>query len=101
MLRALYAAASPDGPEHFGVVFDKLASLWRTDPGVDFSRLERLTAPTLVLLGDRDMISLEHAAAMQRALPEVQVGVVPGATHGLPMEKPELTNRLLLDFLAG
>ena len=101
MLRALYAAASPDGPEHFDVVFDKCAAMWRTDPGVAYARLERVTAPTLVLLGDRDMISLEHAAAMQRALPDVQVGVVPGATHGLPMEKPELTNRLLLDFLAG
>jgi pimeloyl-ACP methyl ester carboxylesterase len=101
MLRALYAAASPDGPEHFDVVFAKLASLWRTDPGIGFAQLEQVTAPTLVLLGDRDLISLEHAAAMQRALPEVQVGVVPGATHGLPMEKPELTNRLVLDFLAG
>ena len=101
MLRALHAAVSPDGPEHFDVVFDKLASLWRTDPGIGFAQLERLAAPTLVLLGDRDMISLEHAAAIQRALPAVQVGVVPGATHGLPMEKPELTNRLLLDFLAG
>jgi pimeloyl-ACP methyl ester carboxylesterase len=101
MLRELYAAASPDGPEHFDVVFEKTAAMWRADPGVDFARLERLTAPTLVLLGDRDMISLEHAAAMQRALPDAQVGVVPGATHGLPMEKPELTNRLLLEFLAG
>jgi pimeloyl-ACP methyl ester carboxylesterase len=101
MLRALYASVSPDGPEHFDVVFDKLASLWRTDPGIGFAQLERVTAPTLVLFGDRDMISLEHAAAMQRALPDVQVGVVPGASHGLPMEKPEVTNRLLLDFLAA
>jgi pimeloyl-ACP methyl ester carboxylesterase len=101
MLRGLYAASSPDGPEHFGVVFDKCAAMWRTDPGIDFARLEQVTSPTLVLFGDRDMISLEHAAAMQRALPAVHVGVVPGATHLLLMEKPELTNRLLLDFLAG
>jgi pimeloyl-ACP methyl ester carboxylesterase len=101
MLRQLYAAASPDGPEHFDVVFDKLAELWRSDPGIDFAQLERVTAPTLVLLGDRDMVSLEHAAAMQRALPVAQLGVVPGATHGLPMEKPQLTNRLVLDFLAA
>ena len=101
MLRALYAAASPDGPEHFDVVFGKCAAMWRTDPGIAFAQLEQLTAPTLLLCGDRDMVSLEHAAAMQRALPDVQVGVVPGATHGLPMEKPELTNRLLLEFLAG
>lgn len=99
MLRELYAAASPDGPEHFDVVFDKLAALWRADPGVEFTRLEHVAMPTLVLLGDRDLISLEHAAAMRRALPDAQVGVVPGATHGLPLEKPEVTSRLVLDFL--
>src|SRR5215207_9695810 len=53
MLRQLYAAASPDGPEHFDVVFDKLAALWRRDPGIDFAQLEGVTAPALVLLGDR------------------------------------------------
>jgi hypothetical protein len=37
---------------------------------------------------------------MWRALPDAQLAVVPGTTHALPMEKPELTNRLILDFLA-
>lgn len=99
MLRQLYAAASPDGPQHFDVVFDKLAALWRTDPGIEFTQLEQVAIPTLVLLGDEDLISLEHAAAIRRALPSGHVGVVPGATHGLPMEKPEMTSRLVLDFL--
>jgi pimeloyl-ACP methyl ester carboxylesterase len=100
MLRQLHAAASPDGPEHFEVVAQKLAALWRAGPDIPFAQLERVTAPTLVLLGDQDMISPEHAAAMQRALPVAQLGIVPGSSHGLPMEKPELTNRLVLDFLA-
>ncbi len=99
MLRQLYTAASPDGPEHFDVVFEKLAALWRADPGVAFTQLAQVAMPALVLLGDRDLISLEHAAAMRRALPDAQVGVVPGATHGLPMEKPGLTSRLVLEFL--
>ena len=77
------------------------AALWRADPGIDFARLSDVQASALVLLGDRDAVSLEHAAALQRALPGAQLGVVPGATHGLPIEKPELTNRLMLDFLAA
>jgi hypothetical protein len=40
MLRALYAAVSPDGPEHFDVVFDKIACVWRADPGIDFAQLD-------------------------------------------------------------
>ncbi|MEU4294576.1 alpha/beta fold hydrolase [Kribbella sp. NPDC026596] len=35
-----------------------------------------------------------------RAIPDAQVAVVPGTSHGLPLEKPGLVNGLLLDFLA-
>jgi hypothetical protein len=45
-------------------------------------------------------VPIEHAVAMQRALPDSQLAVVPGTSHALPMEKPDLANRLLLDFLA-
>ena len=45
-------------------------------------------------------LSIEHAAAMQRALRRSQLAVVPGTSHAVPMEKPELVNRLILDFLA-
>jgi pimeloyl-ACP methyl ester carboxylesterase len=95
----LYAAVSPDGPEHYRVVFDKLTDLWRRDPGIDLSRLAHVAAPTLVLLGDDDMPTNEHAVAISEALPQSQLAIVPGASHALPMERPELTNRLLLDFL--
>jgi pimeloyl-ACP methyl ester carboxylesterase len=100
MLVQMYAAVSPDGPDHFAVVFEKLVSLWKADPGIDLSALARVSAPTLVLLGDDDILTIEHAAAIQRALPDSQLAVVPGASHALPMEKPELVNRLILDFLA-
>ena len=95
-----YAAMSPDGPEHFGVVFEKSVALWRSDPGIAVDELAGVAAPTLVLLGDDDVVTIEHAAAMQRALPDGQLAVVPGTSHALPMEKPGLVNRLILDFLA-
>lgn len=41
----------------------------------------------------------EHAIAMYRAIPNAELAVIPGASHMAPMEKPELVNRLLLDFL--
>ena len=100
MFRQMYAAVSPDGPEHFGVVFAKLLPLWRGDPGIALDALAEVTAPTLVLAGDDDVLTIEHAAAVARALPDAQLAIVPGASHALPMEKPEVVNRLLLDFLA-
>jgi pimeloyl-ACP methyl ester carboxylesterase len=99
-LKQAYEALSPDGPDHLGAVLDKLLALWNTDPAFPLSDLERVVAPALVLTGDDDaMLSIEHAAAMQHALPDSQLAVVPGTSHAVPMEKPELVNRLILDFL--
>jgi pimeloyl-ACP methyl ester carboxylesterase len=69
---------------------------------VPLDRLGDVQSPTLVLIGDDDCVTPEHAAAMVRALPAgSQLGVVPGTSHGLPFEKPALVNRLVLDFLSG
>ena len=100
-LRELYANVSPDGPDHFDVVFDKLSATWKTEPSFDLAELERLAMPTLVMLGDRDVVTVEHAAAVQRAIPDAQLAVVPGASHGFPMETPELVSRPVVAFLSG
>ena len=101
-LTAAYEALSPDGPSHLDVVLEKLLALWNTDPAFPLSDLERVAAPALVLAADGDVtLSIEHAAAMARALPDAQLAVVPGTSHAVPMEKPELVNRLILDFLAA
>jgi pimeloyl-ACP methyl ester carboxylesterase len=99
-LRELYANVSPDGPEHFDVVFEKLSATWKTEPSFELSELERLAMPTLVMIGDRDLVTVEHAAAMQRAIRDAQLAVVPGASHGFPMETPELASRPVIAFLS-
>jgi len=70
-----------------------------TQPNITVEQLGRISAPTLVLAGDDDMISLEHTSALFRATPNSELAVVPGTSHTLPMEKPDLVNRLVLDFL--
>jgi pimeloyl-ACP methyl ester carboxylesterase len=99
MLEQLYAATSPDGPEHFDVVAEKLFALYRVEPDIALGELAGVAAPTLVMIGDDDLCTVEHAEALRRALPDARLAVVPGATHGLPMEKPELTGAIVLDFL--
>lgn len=42
MLRELYGAVSPDGPEHFDEVFAKLIPTWQSEPVADLSELEQL-----------------------------------------------------------
>ena len=99
VFRTSYEAASPDGPGHWPVVFAKFQQMISTQPNITVEQLGRITAPTLVLAGDDDMITLEHTSALFRAIPNSELAVVPGTSHALPMEKPELVNRLILDFL--
>jgi Predicted hydrolases or acyltransferases (alpha/beta hydrolase superfamily) len=68
MFRQMYDTLSPDGPEHFPVFFGKLKPNWLS-PGVPLSRLGDVQSPTLVLIGDDDCVTPEHAAAMVRELP--------------------------------
>ncbi len=97
--RAIYDVVSPDGPDHWPIVFSKLATTWQSGPRIPLTDLAGVRARTLVLVGDDDLVTLEHTIALYRAIPDAELAVVPGASHLAPMEKPDLVNRLLLDFL--
>ncbi|MFG2679685.1 alpha/beta fold hydrolase [Streptomyces sp. NPDC048392] len=98
--RELYEAVSPDGPEHWPVAAAKVLDMWRTQPALTTDELARVRAPTLVMVGDDDLVTLEHTSALYRAVPGAQLAVVPGASHLVPLEKSALVNRLILDHLA-
>jgi pimeloyl-ACP methyl ester carboxylesterase len=99
-LRAEYDVVSPDGPDHFPVVYAKLLELVQTEPELELAELAAVTAPTLVLQGDRDEVTVEHSLAVVAAMPDARLAVLPG-THALPIERPEVVNPLLISFLGG
>jgi pimeloyl-ACP methyl ester carboxylesterase len=99
MFRAMYEAASPDGPEHWPIVVGKMVEMYRAEPNIPIEDLGRIRAPTLVLVGDDDFMTLEHTVELYRAIPNSELAVVPGTSHAHFMEKPSLVNRLVLDFL--
>ena len=99
MFRSMYEAASPDGAEHWPVVVGKMAEMLRTEPDIPIEDLGSISAPTLVLVGDDDFVSLEHTIELYRAIPNSELAVVPGTSHAHFMEKPSLINRIVLDFL--
>ena len=100
MFEALYAQASPDGPEHFAEVWKKVRAMW-AEPFDWRAHVERIAAPTLVIVGDDDYITVAHAEEFSRLVEHGELAVVPGASHLVPMEKPDLFNQLVLDFLAN
>jgi pimeloyl-ACP methyl ester carboxylesterase len=99
MLVRRYDEASPDGPAHFPVVFEKTKRLWLTEPDIQKDDLGKITAPTLVMAGDRDAIIPEHTLELFKSIKGAQLSVIPGATHFLLSEKPATANRVILEFL--
>ena len=64
------------------------------------SALSAIKSPTLVLWGDWDRsYSWPQPEALWKNIPDSSLAVVPGCAHNVHMEKPDLFNRLVGDFL--
>jgi len=94
-----YGAVSPDGPEHFPVVAEKLHRMHVEEPALTPADLARIPTLTLVMVAESDEMPLEHTLRLYDGLPDAQLAVVPGTGHGLLAEKPELCNAIIVDFL--
>lgn len=94
-----YVERSPDGEAHFADVVGKGMTMISTEPTLTVDDLSKVTAPTLVMVGDDDLIDLTHTCALYESLPAGQLCVVPRASHALPLEYPDETARQVLSFL--
>ncbi len=65
-------------------------------------RLSQITAPTMIVYGDKDIHDVRAAAGpLAAAIPGARLAVIPDAAHLPQMERPEFFNRIVLDFLLG
>jgi 3-oxoadipate enol-lactonase len=62
-------------------------------------RVGELTMPVLVLASEHDYFEGAEVTRFMTALPNAQLREVRGGRHGLPLERPGLFNRALLEFL--
>jgi len=98
-LKRSYGEVSPDGAGHYDVVAAKLAAMHDREPTLTLGELGTIACRILVIIGDDDEVRLEHAAQMYRSLHAGELAVVPGTSHGLLVEKPDLCNLLITEFL--
>jgi pimeloyl-ACP methyl ester carboxylesterase len=65
-----------------------------------FERVGSITAPTLVLHGDRDTVVLhERGEELAAAIPGARFETLPGCGHNYPTGNPALANSLLRGFI--
>jgi pimeloyl-ACP methyl ester carboxylesterase len=100
-LKELYGDVSPDGVDHYPVVVAKLAQMHAREPTLTMGDLKGIATRTPVMIGDDDEVTLEHAVAMYRSLTDAELMIVPGTSHGLLVEKPQLCNAVIVEFLTS
>jgi pimeloyl-ACP methyl ester carboxylesterase len=86
-----YRRLSPDGADHWPVVLARLQRMWVAEPSFTGRQLKSIQAPTLLIIGDRDIVTPEAAIEMFRLIPDAQLCVVPHAGHGVMPKDTILT----------
>jgi pimeloyl-ACP methyl ester carboxylesterase len=96
--RDAYQRLSPH-PDHFDEFLGALSRSQADTRGWTDEQLAGITAPVLLVLGDRDFVTIEHAALMQRLIPGAQLAVLPNTTHMEVPRRAEWLLPMLGDFL--
>lgn len=101
LLGGLYAEVSPHGAEHWPEVWARLDDEHHRAPALTAADLAGMARPALLMFADNEgEVRVEHIHEMHRAIPNAQLAIVPGTGHGLLADKPDLCNRMIVDFLA-
>jgi pimeloyl-ACP methyl ester carboxylesterase len=97
-------------PEDFATLFAKKTQMDREIQDLPAEAIEAIDAPTLLIIGDSDIVRPEHAVEMFRllgggvmgdlaGLPASQLAVLPGTTHATLPERGEWLASMIGEFL--
>jgi pimeloyl-ACP methyl ester carboxylesterase len=73
--------------------------MWYAEEYFSNSVYDRITIPVMIVLGDKDDIRTEHGLEMHRLIKNSQFCVLPNTTHEVFSERPDLINKITIDFL--
>ena len=74
-------------------------SLMVGQPNLTIDLLSRITAPTLIVTGENDMVSQRHNDEIHRAISGSQRLIIPNGNHFWMFKQPEVLNQYIMDFL--
>jgi pimeloyl-ACP methyl ester carboxylesterase len=104
-----YKAKAPN-PDDLQTLLDKLGIYDKGFPGWSDQQIRDIAAPTLITVGDCDMVTLDHAVEFLRlrggdvngdfvGVPQSQLAVFPGTTHFFGMARTNLVLDVVTTFL--
>jgi pimeloyl-ACP methyl ester carboxylesterase len=104
-----YMHIAPD-PDHFATLFAKKTQMDRNIKDIPTEVVAAIKAPTLLIIGDSDLVRPEHAVEMFRLLgggvfgdmagmPASQLAVLPGTMHSNLTQRADLLLPIIPPFL--
>jgi len=95
-----WAAFVHHGPDYLKTLALQLSTPWLTDLNYAATDFQKIVAPTLILIGDRDqVIPIEQTVEMYRQIPKAELAVSPNTDHGFLRTHTEAFNAITLEFL--
>jgi pimeloyl-ACP methyl ester carboxylesterase len=97
-MAAAYTAVAPH-PERFSDLPARSMTSMAGWSGWTGEQLAGITAPTLIVIGDRDFTTTGHAVVMHELIPGSQLAILPGTTHMQAPRRADLLLPMLTAFL--
>jgi pimeloyl-ACP methyl ester carboxylesterase len=97
--QAAYDAVAPN-PDDFLPFLERLQPVVHDWAGWTDDEVRSVTAPTFLVIGDRDFVRLDHAAEMLDLFPDCRLAVLPATLHTEVMQRSETLRTLVEPFLA-
>jgi pimeloyl-ACP methyl ester carboxylesterase len=94
-----YEAVAPD-PSAFFPFLERLQPVVHEFTGWTAEEIRSITAPTFLVIGDRDFVRLDHAAEMLDLFPDCELAVLPATRHTEVMQRTDELRALLRPFLS-
>lgn len=79
-------------------VYKQYLDLLGKQPNIPLTDLSKITAATLVMAGDKDVVRGEHTLQIFENIPRAQLCIFPGATHMIPQANSAEFNRTVAAF---
>ena len=94
-----YAHFSPDPAHTLVEKIKKMVHIWHTEPNMTTEDLKKIKCPTLVIAGDDDLQSIRHTNEIYESIDNSRLAIIPGASHLIDKDQPELLCKIIRDFL--
>lgn len=96
--QADYEAVAPN-PADFFPFLERMQPVVHDFAGWTADEIRSITAPTLLVVGDRDFVRLDHAAEMLDLFPDCRLAVLPATRHTEVMQRTDELRALVGPFL--